>query len=137
MGKLTGRGNLLPVTGLRVDDRGVARPYYTPGGNGIYDVRQVSGHFFLSLQQFWERRGDEMLERTGDKFPELMVACMTKLAQVTRIEVGGPGDFQRLGNKEAIAAKPEERSGPKARALFDKFVRDVEALKGETEGGQE
>jgi hypothetical protein len=119
---------LAPVTGLRVKVDTV-RPYYAPsarGRGGMQDVRYISGQFFVSLQQFWERRGDEMLERCGDKYPELMVACMTKLAQVTRVEVGAPGDFRRLGNKEAIAQKLEEKAGPQARKLFEKFVKDME-----------
>ena len=54
--------------------------------------------------------------------PELVL----KLARVMRVKVGGPGDFAKLGSKEAIIQKLEEKAGPEARKLFEKFVRDVQ-----------
>ncbi len=56
---------------------------------------------------------------------------MIKLAQVTKIEIGQPNDFARLGSKEAILQRLEERSGPEARKLFEKFVRDLDKLRVE------
>ena len=58
---------------------------------------------------------------------------MVRIAQVTRIELGSPGDFAKLGNKEAIVAKLEQKAGPEARKLFEKFVRDVEELQAQQE----
>ena len=121
----------LPVAGLHVREDGQIKPFYRPNGHGLADVRQVSGEFLLSFQDFWRRRGDEMLERTADKFPELMVASMVKIAQVTRVEIGGPGEFAKLGNKQAIVEKLEQKAGPEARKLFEKFVRDVEKLQAQ------
>jgi len=111
--------------------QGQLRPYYLPRGNGLGDIRHVSGEFFLSIQQLWRERGDEILQRVADKFPELLFMGMIKLSQVTKIEVGQPNDFARLGNKEAILQKLEERSGPEARKLFEKFVRDLEKLEAQ------
>jgi len=45
--------------------------------------------------------GDEILHRVADRYPELIFSGMIKLAKVTRIEVGSPGDFAKLG-KQAI-----------------------------------
>jgi hypothetical protein len=101
---------------------------YKPRGNGIRDIREVSGEFFLSIQAAWRKYGDEILEKVALNFPELFFAGMIKLCQVTKVEVGQPNDFARLGNKEAIIQKLEERSGPEARKLFEKFIRDVEKL---------
>jgi hypothetical protein len=56
---------------------------------------------------------------------------MVKLCQITKFEVGSPGDFARLGNKEAIQQKLEEKVGPEARKLFGKFIRDVEKLQAQ------
>jgi hypothetical protein len=36
-----------------------------------------------------------------------------------------------LGNREVIAAKLEQKAGPQARSLFERFVRDVQALEAE------
>ena len=124
-----------PIYGLSLDRRGQLRPYYLPRGNGLGDIRHVSGEFFLSIQQLWRERGDEILQRVADKFPELLFMGMVKLSQVTKIEVGQSSDFARLGNKEAIVQKLEEKSGPQVRELFEKFVRDLEKLQAQQ--GQE
>ncbi len=67
------------------------------GGRGISDMRTVSGEFLLSLQNLWRQRGDEILHRLTDQYPELIFSGMIKLAKVTRIEVGSLGAFARLG----------------------------------------
>jgi hypothetical protein len=104
---------------------------YKPRGNGIRDIREVSGEFFLSVQDVWRERGNDILHRVADTYPELFFAGMVKLCQVTKVEVGSPGDFAKLGDKEAIAQKLETRAGPKARALFEKFVEDVKKLEAQ------
>ena len=105
---------------------------YKPRGNGIRDIREVSGEFFLSIQDVWRERGNEILHRVADRYPELVFAGMVKLSQVTKVELGSPGDFARLGNKEAILQKLEERAGPAARAVRE--VRgDLEKLQAQQE----
>jgi hypothetical protein len=59
--------------------------------------------------------------------------CMTKIAQVQRIEVGNPGDFSGL-DKKGIMEKLEQRAGPKARKLFEKFISDMKKLKDKPAG---
>jgi long-subunit acyl-CoA synthetase (AMP-forming) len=121
---------MLPVSGLRVQGETV-RPFYRPKGNGLRDIREVSGQFFLSVQEVWEERGNEILHRVADKHPELFFAGMIKLCQVTKVEVGSSGDFAKLGNREEIAQKLEQKAGPEARKLFEKFVRDVRKLQAQ------
>ena len=93
----------------------------------------VSGEFLLDLQHHWRRVGQQVLDVVAERHPELYFAAMVKLARVLKVEVGGPGEFARLGSKEAIVKKLEERSGPEARKLFEKFVRDVEKLQAQQE----
>ena len=57
---------------------------YKPRGNGIRDIREVSGEFFLSVQDAWRKYGDEILEKVALNFPELFFAGMIKLCQVTK-----------------------------------------------------
>jgi hypothetical protein len=104
---------------------------YTNGKNA--DVRWVSDRFLASFSNLWERRGDEILDRCADEFPELVMMCMTKIAQVQRIEVGQPGDFSGL-DKRGIVEKLEQRAGPAARKLFEKFISDMQKLKDEPDG---
>ena len=121
-----------PVRALEVTKNGQLRPMtYTNGKNA--DVRWVSGRFLASFSDLWERRGDEILDRCADEHPELVMMCMTKIAQVQRIEVSNPGDFGGLDMKE-IVDKLEQRAGPKARKLFEKFISDMQKLKDEPDG---
>jgi hypothetical protein len=53
---------------------------------------------------------------------------MIKLCQVTKVEVGSPGDFAKLGNREIAL---EQKAGPEARKLFEKFVHDVQKLQAQ------
>jgi hypothetical protein len=121
------------ITGIAIHPHGNMTRMYKPRGNGIRDIREVSGEFFLSVQDAWRKYGDEILEKVALNFPELFFAGMIKLCQVTKVEVGQPNEFARLGNKEAILQKLEERSGPQARKLFEKFVRDLEKLQAPQE----
>ncbi len=63
------------------------------------------------MQNLWRQRGDEILHRVADNYPELIFSGMIKLAKVTGIEVGSPGDFAKLG-KQGILEKLEEKGGP-------------------------
>ena len=125
-----------PINAIEVQPNGKLRPLTYWGGKGLADVRVVSGRFLLSFQDLWESRGDEILDRVADEHPELILLAQIKLASVTRIEVGAPSDFSHLGSKQAIIEKLEERAGPQARKLFEKFIKDVERLqanKGEVD----
>ena len=54
------------VRALEVTKNGQLRPMtYTNGKNA--DVRWVSGRFLASLNNLWERRGDEILDRCADE----------------------------------------------------------------------
>jgi hypothetical protein len=116
-----------------VQPSGKLRPLTYWGGKGLSDVRMISGRFLLSFQSLWERRGDEILDRVADEHPELILLSQIKLANVTRLEVGAPGDFSNLGSKQAIIEKLEERAGPEARKLFQKFVKDMAKLQAQRE----
>jgi hypothetical protein len=98
-----------PIRALEVMKNGQLRPLTYVNGETA-DVRWVSGRFLASFSNLWERRGDEILDRCADKFPELCMMCMTKIAQVQRVEVGQPGDFSGL-DKKGIVEKLEQRAG--------------------------
>jgi hypothetical protein len=44
---------------------------------------------------------------------------LIKLSQATKVEVGSPGDFAKLGNREEIAQKLEQKLGLKRASLRD------------------
>ncbi len=122
----------MPVKELSVSDNGQLRPVTWYGGKGMGDVRTLSAEFLLSLQDLWRRRGNEILERVADQSPELVFSGMVKLSRVLKVEVGSPGAFARL-DKQAILEMLQEKAGPEARKLFEKFMRDVEKLQVQQE----
>ena len=124
-------GKLTPVTRNRAEVTRPPLPWYS--GRGLSDVRTISGQFLLSLQSYWAQEGDDILKRVGAQHPELIFAGMVKLAHVMRVEVGTPGDFSGL-SKQEIVDKLEQRSGPKARKLFEKFISDMQKLREEPGG---
>ena len=123
------------VRALKVTERGQIRPLTYVNRKG--DVRWLSSHFLLGLQQYWEEMGDDILRRVGELHPELLPMAMCKIAAVQRVEVGEPGDFSGLKTKDEIVERLEERAGPEARRLFETFIKKVEALKdgGKDDGG--
>jgi hypothetical protein len=125
-----------PVRAMEVLKNGQIRPLTYYNGKGLGDVRWVSGRFLLSLQEIWEELGDDVLRRVAASHPELLMMAMCKIAAVQRIEVGEPDDFSGLKSTQAIVEKLEERAGPEVRKLFEKFIKQVEALKeGKGEDG--
>ena len=120
----------VPVRDLVVKKDGHIRPLTYYGGKGL-DVRTVSGEFLLSLQKLWREQGDEILRRVAAQYPELIFISQVKLAKVMRVEIGSPDEFSKLGSKQAIIEKLEEKAGPEARKLFEKFVRDWEKLQAQ------
>ena len=63
----------------------------------------------------------------------MFLTIVARTIDVRRVELGQPGEFSRLTNKEAILEKVEAKAGPQVRKLFKKFMRDVEKLEAEQE----
>ena len=81
------------------------------------------------------RDGREAIDRVIDERPEAFLAIVARTIDVRRVEVGQPGEFSRLPNKQAILDRLEQQSGPQARELFERFIRDMERLQAEQEQG--
>ena len=127
-----------PVRAMEVLKNGQIRPLTYYNGKGLSDVRWVSGRFLLSLQEFWEELGDDVLRRVAATHPELLMMAMVKISAVQRIEVSEPDDFSGLKSKQEVIDRLEQRAGPEARKLFEDFIKQVEALedgKGEDGSG--
>ena len=73
------------------------------------------------------------LTKTNRYRPEAFLAIVARTIDVRRVEIGQPGEFSRLPNKQAILERLEQQSGPQVRELFERFVRDVEKLQAEQE----
>jgi hypothetical protein len=95
---------------------------------GAKTVKTVSAQFLADLQADWEEHGNEVLAAVREQFPEIYFQMMIKLAQVTRIEVGGAGDFDRAKTQEEILQRVEERAGLEGRKHLERFMRGLEKI---------
>jgi hypothetical protein len=69
-----------------------------------------------------------VIDRIIAERPEVFLLAMLKLAQVYRVEVGQPSQFDRPATKEEALRRLEERRGPAARKMFEDFIAQVEKL---------
>ena len=94
---------------------------------------RLTEDFIGDVHAAWLEHGREAIDRVIDERPEAFLAIVARTIDVRRVEIGQPGEFSRLPNKQAILEKLEQKSGPQARELFERFVRDVEKLQAEQE----
>jgi hypothetical protein len=106
-----------------------SRSAFSKGGEA--SIRSLSVLFLHDLQRSWEKYGEEVLEVMARKYTPAYYAGIVSLARVMRIELGKPGEFERQQTPEEIIDKLEERIGPKGRALFEDFVREINKLQAE------
>ena len=96
---------------------------------------RLTEDFLGDVHVAWLERGREAIDRVIDERPEAFLAIVARTIDVRRVEVGQPGEFSRLPNKQAILERLEQQSGPQARELFERFIRDMERLQAEQEQG--
>ena len=89
---------------------------------------RLTEDFLGDVHVAWLERGREAIDRVIDERPEVFLSVVAKTIDVRRVEVGQPGEFSRLPNKQAILERLEQQSGPQARELFERFIRDMERL---------
>ena len=69
---------------------------------------RLTEDFLGDLHAAWLERGREAIDRVIDERPEAFLGIVAKTIDVRRVEVGQPGEFSRLPNKQAILEKLEE-----------------------------
>jgi hypothetical protein len=60
---------------------------------------------------------------------------MVKLAQVRRVELGRPTEFDLPSSREEALRRLEERAGPVARKMLENFLAQVAKLEADQEAG--
>jgi hypothetical protein len=98
---------------------------------------KLTEEFLGDLHAAWHEHGREAIDRVVAERPEVFLAIMAKMIDVRRVEVGQPEEFSRRYTKEAIIEKIEQKAGPRARQLFEKFISEVEKLEAEQKQEQE
>ena len=94
---------------------------------------RLTEDFLGDLHAAWQEHGREAIGRVVAERPEVFLAIVARTIDVRRVELGQPGEFSRIANKEEILEMLEEKAGPQVRKLFEKFMRDVEKLEAEQE----
>ena len=106
-----------------------------PGGPGrpLGSRNKLSEDFLVDMHVAWLERGQEVIDRLIAERPEVFLLAMLKIAQVHRVEVGRPQDFDRPSSKEEALLRLEQSAGPKARKMLEDFLAKVEKLEVDQE----
>jgi hypothetical protein len=98
-------------------------------GRPLGSRNKLSEDFLRDWQEDWKQHGEEIFEIMREKFPEIYFQCMVKFALVHRIEQGQPQEFDdRPRPREQALEMLEQRAGPKARKMFERFLARIDKL---------
>jgi hypothetical protein len=93
------------------------------------NYRTITQEFLHDLHETWKVHGKAALQTVATERPDLFVQIAAKLAQVHRIEFGGPGDFQSAMTRAELLERVGERFGEQGRTMFERFVAQLERLR--------
>jgi hypothetical protein len=111
------------------DERGRwVKGFYGGPGRRVGSRNKLSEQFLADFQEDWEQHGKTIFQIMREKFPDVYFQCLVKLAQVHRVEVGQPMEFDRPSSREEALRRLEERAGPVARKMLENFLTKVEKL---------
>ena len=96
---------------------------------------KLSEDFLVDMHVAWLEHGPEVINRLIAERPEVFLLAMLKIAQVHRVEVGRPDDFDRPSSKEEALRRLEQSAGPKARKMLEDFLAKVAKLEADQEAG--
>jgi hypothetical protein len=97
-----------------------------PGGPGRPpgSRNKLSEEFLRDLHVAWTTHGSAVLDRIITDRSEILFLAMTKLALVHPVEQSQPQDFDyRPRPREKVLEMLEQRAGPKARKMCERFLR--------------
>ena len=106
-----------------------------PGGPGrpVGSRNKLSEQFLADFQEDWEQHGKAIFQIMREQFSDVYFQCLVKLAQVHRVELGRPMDFDQPSSREEALRRLEERAGPVARKMLEDFLAKVEKLEADQE----
>jgi hypothetical protein len=102
-----------------------------PGGPGrpLGSRNKLSEDFLRDLHVAWTTHGSAVLDRIITDRPEILFLAMTKLALVHPVEQSQPQEFDyRPRPREQALEMLEQRAGPKARKMFERFLARIDKL---------
>ena len=97
-------------------------------GRPLGSRNKLRDDFFADMHAAWLEHGPEVIDRLIAERPEIFLLAMLKIANVHRVEIGQPEEFDRPSSKEEALRLLEQRAGPKARRMLESFLAKVEKL---------
>jgi hypothetical protein len=76
----------------------------------------------------YDEHGQAIFELMRQRYPVVYFNALVKLAQVLKIEVGPVGAFDRPATTAEALDRLEQRAGPQARAMLEKFLERVKEV---------
>ena len=111
------------------DERGHWLKGFSGGpGRPVGSRNKLSEDFLRDFQDDWEQHGQEIFQIMREKFPDVYFPCMVKLAQIHRVELGRPKEFDKPRTMEEVLQRLEQRVGPMRRKMFEEFLKKMEKL---------
>jgi hypothetical protein len=101
-----------------------------PGGPGraLGSRNKLRENFFADMYAAWLEHGREVIDWLIAERPEIFLLAMLKIANVHRVEIGQPEEFDRPSSKEEALRLLEQRAGPKARKTLESFLDKIDKL---------
>jgi hypothetical protein len=90
--------------------------------------KTLSSQFLADFQEDYWKNGRNIFEWMRAHRPDKYFDALVSLAKVHKLELGQPGDFDEPQTREEALDRLEQRAGPKARKMLEKFLAKVEAL---------
>ena len=93
----------------------------------------LRSNFLARFNAHFLAKGEKVFDIMLEQNPSLYFSSLVQLAKVMKIEVGEAGAFDGRPRPrvEALAAL-EARAGPQARALFERFLKQIDRLEAAT-----
>jgi hypothetical protein len=104
--------------------------------NGGVVAKSVSIAFLADFEKAWREHGKGVLDRLAEKHPQAFFNGAVALARVIKWETE-QDVFSGGMTPDEVMDKLEERAGPEARKLFEKFLRQLNALHAKQLAAQE
>jgi hypothetical protein len=87
--------------------------------------KALSAAFLADFAGDYDEHGKAIFELIREKYPVEYFRSLVTLAKVLKIELGPPDSFDRPASTAEALDRLEQRAGPQARALLEKFLGEV------------
>jgi hypothetical protein len=95
--------------------------------NGAPNGKALSAEILADFHAHYLAAGKGIFDLVLQKYPVQYFQSLVKLAHVLKVEIGQPGGFQPPETETDVLQRLEDRAGPKARKLFEDYLRSLQA----------